>query len=112
MCCNVQFLAKLKQTRMPRHFCTGGYRSSITFLILCTCRLLQGRMEEAKQLFRNADTTEFVIVTIPTVMAASESARLAKSLRVENIPLRSIVINQVCVLQWLPPRRIACNLPW
>jgi hypothetical protein len=35
-------------------------------------------MEEARQLFRNRDTTEFVIVTIPTVMAVAESGRLAK----------------------------------
>ncbi len=36
-------------------------------------------MEEARSLFRNKDTTEFVIVTIPTAMAAAESGRLAKA---------------------------------
>lgn len=56
---------------------------------------LQERMEEARQLFRNQETTEFVVVTIPTIMAASESARLAKALRSEGIPLHTIVINQV-----------------
>lgn len=35
-------------------------------------------MEEARALFRNRDTTEFVIVTIPTAMAVAESGRLAK----------------------------------
>ena len=35
-------------------------------------------MEEARTLFRNRDTTEFVIVTIPTAMAVAESGRLAK----------------------------------
>lgn len=35
-------------------------------------------MEEARALFRNKGTTEFVIVTIPTAMAAAESGRLAK----------------------------------
>lgn len=39
---------------------------------------MQERMEEARSLFRNKDTTEFVIVTIPTAMAAAESGRLAK----------------------------------
>ena len=53
-------------------------------------------MEEARALFRNPDTTEFVIVTIPTVMAAAESARLAKALRTEQVPVKSILINQVC----------------
>ena len=52
-------------------------------------------MEEAKALFRNADTTQFIIVTIPTVMAAAESARLAEALRKEGVPLKLMVINQV-----------------
>ena len=56
---------------------------------------MQARMEEARALFRNPDTTEFVIVTIPTVMAAAESARLAKALRTEKVPVNSILINQV-----------------
>ena len=55
----------------------------------------QERMEEARNLFRNAETTEFVIVTIPTVMAVAESARLAKALRAESVPVKTIVINQV-----------------
>lgn len=52
-------------------------------------------MEDARALFRNPDTTEFVIVTIPTVMAVAESGRLAKALRSESIPVKSILINQV-----------------
>ena len=62
---------------------------------------LQARMEEARALFRNPDKTEFVIVTIPTVMAAAESARLAKALRTEQVPVKSILINQVCYWHWL-----------
>ena len=56
---------------------------------------MQERMDEARQLFRNKDTTEFVIVTIPTVMAAAESGRLAVALRAEGVPVNTIVINQV-----------------
>lgn len=56
---------------------------------------MQARMEEARALFRNPETTEFVIVTIPTVMAAAESARLAKALCTEQVPVKSILINQV-----------------
>ena len=63
----------------------------VRFISAC----LQARMEEARALFRNPDTTEFVIVTIPTVMAAAESARLAKALRTEKVPVNSILINQV-----------------
>lgn len=56
---------------------------------------MQARMEEAKSLFRNAETTQFIIVTIPTVMAAAESARLADALRKEGVPVQLMVINQV-----------------
>lgn len=52
-------------------------------------------MDGARQLFHNAETTQFIIVTIPTVMAAAESARLAGSLKQEGIPLHTIVVNQV-----------------
>lgn len=55
----------------------------------------QARMEEARALFRDPATTEFVIVTIPTVMAAAESSRLAKALRAESVPVNTILINQV-----------------
>lgn len=56
---------------------------------------VKANMEEARQLFRDPQRTEFIIVTIPTIMAASESARLAKSLTEENVPVRRILINQV-----------------
>lgn len=36
-------------------------------------------------MFRNPATTEFVIVTIPTAMAAAESIRLAKALKKEQV---------------------------
>lgn len=52
-------------------------------------------MAEARDLFRQKSSTEFVIVTIPTVMAAAESCRLAGALRKEDIPINTIVINQV-----------------
>jgi arsenite-transporting ATPase len=52
-------------------------------------------MAEARDMFRNKDTTEFVIVTIPTMMAASESSRLADALRKDSIPVNKIVVNQV-----------------
>ncbi|MEW5306530.1 MAG: hypothetical protein WDW36_008988 [Sanguina aurantia] len=56
---------------------------------------LKTSMEEARDLFRNEQTTEFVIVTIPTIMATTESCRLAAALRKESVPIRTIVVNQV-----------------
>jgi arsenite/tail-anchored protein-transporting ATPase len=55
----------------------------------------KGTMAEAKALFRDKSTTQFIIVTIPTVMAASESVRLAKALKMEHVPVKTLVINQV-----------------
>ncbi|PSC69048.1 arsenical pump-driving ATPase [Micractinium conductrix] len=52
-------------------------------------------MAEARNVFRNPATTEFVIVTIPTAMAAAESIRLAKALKEEQVPIRTLVVNQV-----------------
>eukprot|EP00210_Caulerpa_lentillifera_P002889 g2759.t1 len=56
---------------------------------------LKANMEEARELFRDPDQTEFVIVTIPTMMAALESERLATTLLKEEVPCRSLIINQV-----------------
>ncbi|CAD7698448.1 unnamed protein product [Ostreobium quekettii] len=52
-------------------------------------------MEDAKELFHDRTTTEFVIVTIPTVMAAAESGRLAEALTSEGVPVKRLVVNQV-----------------
>lgn len=56
---------------------------------------LKENMEEAKELFRDPEKTEFIIVTIPTMMAALESERLAKTLFQEHVPCKSLIINQV-----------------
>ena len=38
---------------------------------------------------------DFVIATIPTVMAVEESARLARALKKEGVPASTIIVNQV-----------------
>ncbi|XP_068658626.1 ATPase GET3B-like [Aristolochia californica] len=65
---------------------------------------LRERMIKVRELFRNADSTEFVIVTIPTVMAINESSRLSASLKKENVPIRRLIVNQV-----LPPSVSDCK---
>ena len=52
-------------------------------------------MEEAREMFRDKERTELVIVTIPTVMAMAESERLAESLEKEHVPCKRIVVNQM-----------------
>ncbi|KAL5995176.1 ATPase get3b [Asimina triloba] len=65
---------------------------------------LKERMVKVRELFRDADSTEFVIVTIPTVMAISESSRLCASLKKESVPVRRLIANQV-----LPPSSSDCK---
>ena len=55
----------------------------------------QQSMTEAREIFRDSTQTQFIIVTIPTMMAVSESSRLAEALRKEHIPVRYILINQI-----------------
>ncbi|KAG6765202.1 hypothetical protein POTOM_029226 [Populus tomentosa] len=65
---------------------------------------LRERMIKVRELFRDTDATEFVIVTIPTVMAISESSRLRTSLKKENVPVKRLVVNQI-----LPPSTTDCK---
>ncbi|KAM7267282.1 hypothetical protein ACFE04_009448 [Oxalis oulophora] len=65
---------------------------------------LRERMIKVRDLFRDTDSTEFVIVTIPTVMAVSESSRLRASLSKENVPVKRLIVNQI-----LPPSTSDCK---
>ncbi|XP_028789765.1 ATPase ARSA1-like [Neltuma alba] len=65
---------------------------------------LRERMIKVRELFRDTDSTEFVIVTIPTVMAVSESSRLSSSLKKESVPVKRLIVNQV-----LPPSASDCK---
>ncbi|KAH9609423.1 hypothetical protein KSS87_013320 [Heliosperma pusillum] len=65
---------------------------------------LQEQMVKVRELFRDTEATEFVIVTIPTVMAINESSRLCASLKKENVPVRRLIVNQL-----LPPSASDCK---
>lgn len=65
---------------------------------------LRERMIKVRDLFRDTDSTEFVIVTIPTVMAVSESSRLSASLKKESVPVKRLIVNQI-----LPPSASDCK---
>ncbi|KAJ0960678.1 hypothetical protein J5N97_001432 [Dioscorea zingiberensis] len=65
---------------------------------------LRERMAKVRELFRDTESIEFVIVTIPTVMAVNESSRLHTSLKKENVPVKRLVVNQV-----LPPSSSDCK---
>lgn len=65
---------------------------------------LRERMIKVRELFRDTTSTEFIIVTIPTVMAISESSRLCASLKVEDVPVKRLIANQI-----LPPSASDCK---
>ncbi|CAN4119287.1 unnamed protein product [Withania somnifera] len=65
---------------------------------------LRERMTKVRDLFHDSATTEFIIVTIPTVMAVNESSRLCASLKKETVPVRRLIVNQV-----LPPSTLECK---
>ncbi|KAL8501367.1 hypothetical protein ACS0TY_020782 [Phlomoides rotata] len=56
---------------------------------------LKEKMAKVRDLFRDSETTEFVIVTIPTMMALSESSRLCASLHKEKVPVNRLIVNQL-----------------
>ncbi len=56
---------------------------------------LKENMGKVKALFTNEETTEFMIATIPTIMAANESERLAEALKLEEISVKEVLINQI-----------------
>ena len=55
-----------------------------------------------RDLFRDAETTEFVIATIPTVLGVNESGRLLRALRHDQIPCKRIIVNQASLNVRLP----------
>ncbi len=55
----------------------------------------QRSMAEAREIFRDQARSQFIIVTIPTMMAVNESSRLAEALRKEDVPVNYILVNQV-----------------
>jgi len=55
----------------------------------------QQSMAEAREIFRDEARSQFIIVTIPTMMAVNESSRLAEALRKEDVPVKYILVNQV-----------------
>jgi arsenite/tail-anchored protein-transporting ATPase len=68
----------------------GGQDEAITQL-----EKLRASISMVRALFRNPDSTEFIIATIPTFLGVNESGRLLRALRKDAIPCHRIVVNQV-----------------
>ncbi|CAN0206159.1 unnamed protein product [Ectocarpus sp. 6 AP-2014] len=58
-------------------------------------RDFQFKMMELQELFRDESKTEFVVVTIPSVLAVAETERLVAQLRSQEVPVKHVVVNKV-----------------
>lgn len=58
-------------------------------------RDFQFKMLELQDLFRDEAKSEFVVVTIPSVLAVAETERLVGQLREQEVPVKHIVVNKV-----------------
>ncbi|NP_001141694.2 ATPase GET3B [Zea mays] len=74
-------------------------------------QFISARLEELRQQVRRVreilfdpQSTEFIVVTIPTMMAVTESSRFHESLKKDGAHTRRLVINQV-----LPPSASDCR---
>mmetsp|Transcript_8424 Transcript_8424/g.37626 ORF Transcript_8424/g.37626 Transcript_8424/m.37626 type:complete len:216 (-) Transcript_8424:1941-2588(-) len=56
---------------------------------------LKRNMQVVRDLFKDQQRTEFIVATIPNMMAISESMRLIDELRKESIPVHYVFVNQI-----------------
>lgn len=94
------FLGKLLKMRVKMSNMMSGFKSLLgmnaqkdnTVEIL---EALKESMGIVRRLFRDKERTEFIIATIPTIMAINESERLADQLKIEEIQVKNVVVNQI-----------------
>ncbi|MHA1983698.1 MAG: ArsA family ATPase [Candidatus Hodarchaeales archaeon] len=68
-----------------------------------TIETLRKRIESARKQLQNSDITEFIPITIPTLMSIWETERLLQALKQYGIKTSSIIVNQV------NPENIECD---
>lgn len=94
------FLGKVLKMRVKMSNAMAGFKSLLgmsgqkdnTVEIL---EALKENMGVVRRLFRDKERTEFIIATIPTIMAINESERLADQLTLEDIQVQNVIVNQV-----------------
>lgn len=94
------FLGKLLKMRVKMSNAMAGFKSLLgmnaqkdnTVEVL---EALKESMGIVRRLFRDKERTEFIIATIPTIMAINESERLADQLTLEDIQVNNVIVNQV-----------------
>lgn len=102
------FLGKILKLRIKMSNVASSFKSLLgmqserdnTLEIL---EALKKSMGVVRELFRDKEKTEFIIATIPTIMAINETERLSDHLKLEEIQVKNLIINQIM------PENIDCN---
>ncbi|MBL7171159.1 MAG: ArsA family ATPase [Candidatus Omnitrophica bacterium] len=89
----IQFAHRLgaEERYMAKRFSGGKYVSKTDNFI----SIMEKTNEKLKKLLTDNKRTEFVVVTIPTSLAISETERLVKNFTGYGIPLNHIIINNI-----------------
>jgi arsenite-transporting ATPase len=102
------FVGKLMKVRVRMNNAAAAFKSLLGMqaerdTTLEMMEALKESMQTVRDLFRDEKQTEFIIATIPTIMAINESERLWDQLKLESIPVEHAVINQIM------PENIDCK---
>jgi arsenite-transporting ATPase len=94
------FIGKIYKMRVKMSNITSAFKSMMGMNTQRDSSLdimdnLKKHVIKVKELFKDPISTEFMIVTIPTIMAANESSRLAEHLKLEGINVNEVIINQI-----------------
>lgn len=73
----------------------GGNDANEVKQLLDSVETLQKDIISIRKILKDAEQTQFVVVTIPTKLALDESKRLIQSLETEKIRISSIICNQI-----------------
>jgi len=87
----VMDLMQSKHRFLARHF-TGKYKNDAADDFL---EMMNKDVDKVRRLLKNHDSTEFIPVTKPEVLAIEETERLLKTLKDYGILVKSIIVNQV-----------------
>lgn len=63
--------------------------------VMNTIEEFRNNLDRMRKLLKDHKQTQFVVVTIPTTLAVTESKRLVSELQLENIKVSTIICNQV-----------------
>ncbi len=94
------FLGKAMKLRVKINNMFAGFKSLLGMEAqrdntIEAMEALKKTIMKVREFFQDSKRTEFIIVTIPTIMAINESERLAEELHIQNIAVNNVIVNQI-----------------